>query len=241
MSRTLKIIVLVNLLVIAILTFAYAQLMVAPGLLIKEHHHLNGNCFACHTSFRGVDSKKCITCHLPADIGRLTTKGLPLSKPLISATFHKDLIQDSCVSCHSDHVGVKRYQTKRKFEHALLKAETRGSCQTCHKPPVDFIHQQIKGNCTQCHTQTQWSPASFEHDKFFVLDRHHSAVCSTCHIANDYKRYTCYGCHEHSLEKIRSEHLEEGIQKFEQCVECHRSGDADGARGSKGGEGKDRD
>ena len=231
MSRTLKVIVLVILLVIAILSIAYAHLMVAPGLLITEHHDLNESCFACHTSFRGVDSKKCITCHLPSDIGRLTTKGLPLTQPLTSATFHKDLSQDSCVSCHSDHVGVMRYQTKRKFDHALLKIEARGNCQTCHKPPRDLIHQQIKGNCSQCHAQTKWTPATFDHDKFFVLDSHHSAACSTCHIANDYKRYTCYGCHEHSLENIRREHLEEGIQKFEQCVECHRSGDEDEAKG----------
>ena len=227
MSRTLKLVLLVVLLVIAILSFGYAQLMVAPGHLIAAHQQLNGDCFACHTSFRGVDSKKCITCHLPVDIGRLTTKGLPVAKPLTSATFHKDLSQPSCVSCHSDHVGVKRYQLSRKFDHALLKTEIRANCQACHMPPVDFIHQQIKGNCAQCHAQTKWTPATFEHDKLFVLDKHHSAACSTCHIANDYKRYTCYGCHEHSIEKIRREHQEEGIKKFDQCVDCHRSGDDD--------------
>jgi len=55
MSRTLKIIVLVSLLVIAILAFTYANVMIAPGRLIKEHQSLNGDCFACHTSFRGID------------------------------------------------------------------------------------------------------------------------------------------------------------------------------------------
>jgi hypothetical protein len=227
MSRTLKWVLLVILLIIAILSFAYAQLMVAPGYLIAAHQHLNGDCFACHTSFRGVDSKKCITCHLPADIGRLTSKGLPLAKPLTSATFHKDLSQPSCVSCHSDHVGVRRYQSSRKFDHGLLKTEIGSNCQSCHKPPKDFIHQQIKGDCAQCHTQMKWTPATFDHDKLFVLDKHHSAACSTCHLGNDYKQYTCYGCHEHSLEKIRREHQEEGITQFSQCVECHRSGDDD--------------
>ena len=60
-------------------------------------------------------------------------------------------------------------------------------------------------------------------------------------MANDYKRYTCYGCHEHSLEKIRKEHEEEGIKQFDQCVECHRSGDDDAAKGGERGDGKRRD
>jgi hypothetical protein len=46
---------------------------------------------------------------------------------------------------------------------------------------------------------------------------------------NDYASYTCYGCHEHSRSKIRAEHIEEGIRNYENCVECHRSGDEDEA------------
>ena len=226
MSRTLKIILLVSLLVIAILSFTYAHVMIAPGRLIQEHQSLNGDCFACHTSFRGVDSKKCTVCHQPTEIGRLTSKGVALAKPLTSATFHKDLSRESCVACHSDHEGVIRYQPTRKFDHSLLKAKTSANCLSCHNPPSDFVHQLINGDCAQCHAQTQWKPATFDHDKYFMLDKDHSAACSTCHLANDYKRYTCYGCHEHSLEKIRREHREEGINQFDRCVECHRSADA---------------
>jgi hypothetical protein len=68
-------------------------------------------------------------------------------------------------------------------------------------------------------------PATFDHDKYFVLDRDHNVKCVTCHERNDYSRYTCYGCHEHSPEKIRREHIEEGIRDFKNCVECHRSAD----------------
>jgi predicted CXXCH cytochrome family protein len=121
MSRTLKIILVLVLCVIAILTFAYAPLMVAPGPLIAEHQSLNGDCFACHTAFRGVDSAKCVSCHQTSSIGRLTSKGLPIAKPSTSATFHKELNRQDCVSCHSDHQGVKRYQVTRKFDHSLLE------------------------------------------------------------------------------------------------------------------------
>jgi len=52
-------------------------------------------------------------------------------------------------------------------------------------------------------------PATFDHNQYFVLDRDHNARCVTCHLGNDYKRYTCYGCHEHTPDNIRREHIEE--------------------------------
>ncbi|WP_155942417.1 hypothetical protein [Rhodomicrobium vannielii] len=57
-------------------------------------------------------------------------------------------------------------------------------------------------------------------------ERHgnHNPACVTCHAKNDYKRYTCYGCHEHRPDDMRAKHLHEGIRDFENCVRCHRSG-----------------
>jgi len=139
-------------------------------------------------------------------------------------------VQD-CVACHSDHAGVKRYHVKGNFDHSLLKAETGKQCQSCHRSPGDALHKQISGNCGQCHSQSAWTPATFAHDKLFVLDGDHNASCVTCHVRNDYSRYTCYGCHEHTPANIRRKHLEEGIRKFDNCVECHRSADEDDIRG----------
>ena len=239
MSRLLKIIVAINLLVLAVLTFAYPHWMVGPGKLIPGHKQLDTDCFACHVSFAGVASSKCATCHQPADIGRLTTQGKPVAKPLTSTPFHQELMSQDCMACHSDHAGVKRYQLKGNFNHALLKKETSQLCQTCHKSPTDTLHKQITGNCGQCHTQQKWKPATFEHDKYFGLDSDHNTTCVTCHAGNDYSRYTCYGCHEHTPANIRREHGEEGIRQFDNCVECHRSGDTDNMERGKG-EGGDR-
>jgi hypothetical protein len=60
-------------------------------------------------------------------------------------------------------------------------------------------------------------------------------------VANDYKKYTCYGCHEHTPANIRREHVEEGIRNFDNCVECHRSGDKDEAKDGEGNALKERD
>jgi hypothetical protein len=45
-----------------------------------------------------------------------------------------------------------------------------------------------------------------------------------------YRTYTGYGCHEHSPEEIREEHLEEGIRDFDDCMRCHPTGREDEAK-----------
>ncbi|MBS4018353.1 cytochrome c3 family protein [Azonexus hydrophilus] len=225
MSKTLKIILAINLIALAVLTFAYPHLMVGPGKLIAAHSKLETDCFACHAPFFGTANERCIACHKPEEIGKLTSLGQAISKPRSSTPFHQNLLKQDCLACHSDHAGVKRFRVEGRFDHALLQADARKQCQSCHKSPKDKLHQQISGNCSQCHRQDKWIPASFAHEKYFELDRDHNVQCVTCHIRNDYSRYTCYGCHEHTQDKIRREHIEEGIRDFENCVECHRNAD----------------
>ena len=243
MSRTLKWILAVNLAVLAILAFVYPHLMVGPGKLLPGHAKLEADCFACHSAFTGAESQRCTTCHKPQDIGKLTTVGLPIDKPLTKTQFHQKLVSSDCVACHSDHAGVKRFRTTGRFNHLLLEKTARAECQTCHKAPTDDLHRQVTGQCSQCHSQDKWTPATFDHRKYFELDRDHNVQCVTCHVRNDYSRYTCYGCHEHSEQKIRREHIEEGIRDFNNCVECHRNADEHDIRGDFGkgrGEGKGR-
>lgn len=240
MSRTLKLVLAANLIALAVLAFVYPHLMVGPGKLIAGHHELETDCFACHAPFGGATAERCIACHKPEDIGRRSTTGQPIAKPLTSAPFHQELISDDCVACHSDHAGVKRFRVAGRFKHALLQAGSRERCHTCHESPDDSLHRQITGNCSRCHTQDRWTPATFDHDQYFLLDRDHDVKCVTCHLRNDYSRYTCYGCHEHSPEGVRREHIEEGIRDFRDCVECHRSADEDDIR-MPGGERRGED
>ena len=234
MNRTVKIVLAANLIVFTILAFVYPHLMVGPGMLIPGHAKLEGDCFACHAPLSGADSPRCIVCHKPEDIGRLTTTGLPVTQPLTTTPFHQKLINQDCMACHSDHAGAKRYRIQGHFKHDLLQKETREQCQSCHKVPTDSLHQNITGNCAQCHSQEKWKPATFDHFKLFALDRDHNVSCVTCHLRSDYRNYTCYGCHEHTPEKIRREHIKEGIREYNNCVECHRNADEHDIRGPYG-------
>lgn len=234
MNRIVAMVLAASLILIAIPVFVYPHLMIAPGKLIPAHQRLNGDCFACHTPLRGASAERCVACHKPADIGRLMTTGQAITRPQASIPFHQKLMAQDCLSCHTDHAGVQRLKPTGHFDHALLSTDVRDQCEGCHKAPADSLHQQISGNCRQCHAQDKWTPATFDHNKYFVLDSDHNAQCVTCHVRNDYRRYTCYGCHEHTLENIRSEHNEEGISNFNNCVECHRSADEHESEGGKG-------
>lgn len=229
-NNTVLYIVAANLLVLVLLAIFAPQLMISPGKPIAAHEELASDCFACHTPFIGSSPNKCIKCHKVAEIGLKTTKGIAIDREKKNVAFHQKLIEDDCVACHSDHKGVKAFRPISQFSHRLLVPELQKQCDSCHHNPADALHQKIKGNCSSCHTQEAWKPATFDHDKYFRFDRHHDTECATCHMDNDYSRFTCYGCHEHSRSKIREEHLEEGIYDYEKCQDCHRSGDEDEAK-----------
>jgi class III cytochrome C family protein len=282
MRPTIKIILIINLTILAVLVFVYPHLMVSPGKLIDDHKISETDCFACHDVLLGASSEKCITCHKVADIGLLTTKGTPKIGKKPNVAFHQKLLGQDCVACHSDHEGVAIYRKKNKFSHQLLDTALREQCIACHKKPEDEKHRQASDKCTQCHSSEKWKPATFDHkllkkseldqctnchkakvpsdklhqqasdkcgqchstDKWkpatfdhaqwFRFDDEHER-CTTCHRTPtykepNYKEYTCYFCHEHTPEKIRREHVEEGIRDFDNCVSCHRSSDEDAAK-----------
>ena len=223
-------IVAANLAILVLLAIIFPHLMISPGKPIEAHAELATDCFACHTPFIGSRPTKCISCHTVAEIGLKTTKGLDIDKEDKNVAFHQKLAEEDCVACHSDHKGVQAFRPIGQFSHQLLEPAVEKQCDSCHIDPDDDLHRKIEGNCSSCHTQERWTPATFEHDEYFRFDRDHTTKCSTCHIDENYRDYTCYGCHEHSRSEIREEHVEEGIDDYENCAECHRSGDEDEAK-----------
>jgi len=237
MNTTVKYLILANLAIVALLVFLLPHQMISPGRLIDGHQQLTTDCFACHAPLRGTPSAKCVSCHAVDKIGLTTTKGVPIQSKKTKTAFHQKLTDQNCAACHSDHEGVRKFRTEGRFAHALLAPSTRDQCEACHKKPVDTLHKQLTANCLQCHSTEKWKPATFEHDKFFVLDRDHTTQCVTCHARNDYKQYTCYGCHEHTPSNMRAEHAEENIRNLDNCVRCHRSS-SDKGRGEGGERGE---
>jgi hypothetical protein len=209
---------------------------VATGGAPKAAFHqqlADTDCMACHSDHAGPRLTKGSRKPFSHAVLRTEVRQRCESCHVAPANeIHRDL-KLSCNQCHkADH------WKPASFDHAALAAAVRDQCVTCHKAPVDTLHKQIAGNCKQCHSPQAWKPATFDHAKLFLLDKDHNATCETCHTGADYSRYTCYGCHEHSVAKVRSKHLKEGIQDFENCAKCHRSakGESEGRESHRGRE-----
>lgn len=221
------------------------RLALSPGPQVQGHAKLENRCLDCHTIGAGVPSNKCIACHALDKIAADDAARDPRAQAIRG--MHRSFGSVACGSCHSDHKGRSPSLATRAFSHDALSATLRTACADCHSSqrPTDALHREAAAPCGTCHSTTAWKPATFEHSKYFVLDRDHSVACVTCHdVANDYARYTCYGCHEHTPANMAREHREEGIstQELADCVRCHRSANEhEGGEGRGRGRGRGRD
>jgi hypothetical protein len=218
------------------LAFVYPHQMVGPGKLMPAHKALENDCFACHVPFQGVSPQRCIKCHVVADIGRHTTKGVAIPADARHPPFHQGLIAKNCTACHSDHP-PPALASKRAvaFDHALLDRQARARCGSCHEVPANALHRGVTASCSECHRDTGWKPATFDHSRIFPLDADHNVACTTCHVGGDYRRYTCYGCHEHERSRMLAVHREEGVRDIQNCARCHNANNRRG-REERGGD-----
>ena len=186
------------------------------------------DCISCHSEHKGLNPKlsikkfnheflsesnktNCVSCH---------------SQP--KNELHSQ-VSNSCVSCHS----TTNWKKVTTFNHDLIKsAAIKNNCISCHEAPKDNFHSS-SNNCISCHSLAKWKPSTFNHDQSFLLDQNHNTDCKTCHTNNNFKTYTCFGCHEHSMNNVMGEHSEEGISNITNCVACHRSGNEHDIRRNK--------
>lgn len=193
---------------------------VAGKKFILFHNKLKtGKCVDCHSDHKGIRPVSAYSGFehslLPVDV-KNDCNGCHV-KP--EGKLHSRLAV-SCNSCHN----TTAWKPEHGFRHEMLGEVVKSDCAGCHEKPKDGLHLSFQENCGKCHTLTEWSPSTFEHSQYFILDNEHNAKCSTCHTNNNFKIYTCYGCHEHSESNICSEHQEEGIYNFSDCASCHMSG-----------------
>jgi len=267
-----KIIYFVITISIILIVIVFPHKMLSPGDLYQAHSDLKNDCLACHKLFSGTPNENCISCHKVSEIGLKGNKNGDTTSIKNRISFHKNLKNQDCISCHSDHKGLNSKLSLKKFNHILLDNSSQNNCISCHSQPKNKLHSQVTNSCVSCHSTTSWAmttafnhdkiigtiknnclachqspkdnlhsnstnnncischslnkwkPSTFNHDKSFALDENHNTDCKTCHINNNFKTYSCFGCHEHSLNNIRGEHNEEGIYNFDNCVKCHRSG-----------------
>lgn len=187
---------------------------------ILFHSNLNNpECTSCHTDHKGIKPSVSISKFYHSFLPATKQKKCNNCHSVPSDNLHKQ-VSTACSNCHN----AISWKSSVAFDHKMIQGTDKNNCLSCHQKPIDSFHDAFKDNCSKCHGTDKWLPSSFDHSKYFLLDQNHNANCNSCHSNNNFTAYTCYGCHEHSESKIRSEHAEEGIYNFNNCVSCHRSG-----------------
>ena len=106
-----------------------------------------------------------------------------------------------CASCHVN--GVYKGTTK--------------DCYTCHKAK-DAHLGSLGTTCSECHTTTGWTPATYTRSHTFPIKHQGISTCGTCHpnTPSNFLTYTCYtsSCH-------RGDHH---TGNYVKCVQCHANG-----------------
>ncbi len=191
-------------------------------------------CYGCHkTDFDGVKdpnhvtsnfSNDCITCHsttawIPSTFNHANTK-FPITGAHTRAT---------CVQCHASGY-----------------TNTPTDCYSCHKTKFDattnppHLSAQFPHDCETCHTQSAWTPSTFNHDaKYFPIysGKHNGEwnLCSDCHTSSsNYQVFSCINCHEHS-NKASVDKDHNGVRNYSyvssECYRCHPTGKGAAVKG----------
>ena len=196
-------------------------------------HHTGVDCKKCHVDnkFKGTPSS-CVSCHAEpkTHLGKFGTDckkchatetwklaSIPTAGP--GATFDHNLTAFkltgkhttvTCAQCHKDN----------KFKG------TSTSCVSCHVEPKVHAGSKFGTDCNKCHTTSTWTGGTlgdFKHAFPIAHGRKNrgDSSCVTCHKGEDaYKTYTCYGCHEHTPEKMVRKH-KNGLN-LDNCARCHK-------------------
>ncbi len=183
---------------------------ISPGELTQTHAHLEGisNCTQCHVlgekettskclechkeiknlinlnkgyhSSTDVTGKKCASCHsehFGRNFSLVKFDTITFNHKLTGFTLIGTHAELTCSKCHS--VTLIEVNVSQKKGNTYLGMGT--TCLSCHN---DYHQQTLANECTKCHNQEKFKPATlFDHSKskFPLLGKHQSTDCIKCH------------------------------------------------------------
>ena len=160
--------------------------------------HANVACAACHvdTRFAPIDDHSCIACHAFDDE-------------------HRGGFGIDCAQCHTTSRWPVEFDHEKRADYALRGAHRELDCFACHGGALQSFAEDVRcgtchaavdvhagalGNdCAQCHSETSWSEASFDHagTGYALAGPHRDARCEQCHgnLTFQGAPRKCEGCH----------------------------------------------
>lgn len=213
--------------------------------------HRQITCESCHTSdvggaFTPLETD-CVACHRTDFEAARTIDHLAAGFPTTCAECHGSVgWSDSPAFDHATasggftlvgaHTGLRCASCHTVPGMApLFTAADQNDCVACHRADYDRGHggSGLPADCTACHTQTAWTPSTFEHEALFPIasgsHRGEWSSCSDCHAGGVLSSFTCLQCHEHAQPAMDDKHRERAGYVYDSaaCLSCHPRGESD--------------
>lgn len=211
-------------------------------VLDGAHASIAHDCNICHHGNYNTTPKTCAGCHI-TDYNASTNpnhKKLNLSTDCVSCHTTAPNWEPATFDVHDNYYVLQGAHANIKNDCAICHKgnynTTPNTCYGCHKTDYDQTtnpnHKTAKfpTDCTVCHSQTAWTPSTFNHDaNYFPIysGKHKNEwnLCSECHTnSNDFKIFSCLVCHKKN--ETDSDH--NGVSGYSYnsnaCYSCHPDG-----------------
>ena len=199
--------------------------MLSPGPVHQGHDPFAGDCDSCHLVFDGIPDARCLDCH----------DGLA-AKIQDQRGFHTTVVEQPCINCHTDHLGLEGETTKAEareaFRHEQTGFDLHGAhedlaCAECHTGKIEEAaatcgdchedsHESARGpECEACHVATEWTSGlkTVEAHRLDMAGLHGQQSCEDCHTHGEHLDLDvpCSVCHDEAHGGTRAP-----------CEQCHQ-------------------
>ncbi|MEI6062088.1 MAG: hypothetical protein WCR72_15405, partial [Bacteroidota bacterium] len=191
-------------------------------------------CVTCHNNVYIGTSSLCSDCHTPNYNQTANPNHAAIG------------IANTCANCHTLNPGwaPASFPTHNNY-YVLAGAHiaVANNCAVCHQGNYvnspntcygchaanynqttnpNHVTAQFATTCENCHSQSAWSPSTFNHNTTYPLTGAHTTVpCAQCHSAGySNTPNTCAGCHQTKFNQTTNpNHAAIGIPNT--CTTCH--------------------
>ena len=202
--------------------------------LTGAHASVADDCVACHNGDYNNTPNTCAGCHTQDYNTSINPNHVVLGLSMDCATCHTTIPgwQPATFPVHDNYYVIQGAHTTLTCAdcHNGDYNNTPNTCFGCHaadfNTATDPNHSvnQFPTDCTLCHSQTAWTPSTFDHNNYYPLTGAHASIandCVACHNG-DYNNTpnTCAGCHTPDYNAtLNPNHPNLGISL--DCVSCH--------------------
>lgn len=230
-----------------VLDFAWNSVPLEHDFFPLTGGHEIEACSECHNINNYADiSNDCVSCHQADYEAALNPSHTRLG------------LSNDCASCHTTDLDwmPATFPIHDQF-YALngAHAEIANDCASCHNgdynnlPPTDCFgcHESdynatnspshitigFSTECMDCHTEDDWEPSTFDHDRdFFPINSgSHAGTwtrCTDCHtVPMDLTVFNCLACHLPAGTNNRHVGVAGYVYDNDACFQCHPNGEAD--------------